>query len=173
MGLLGTVHENLRPLGLSPDHIKLVLNDPEKCPDGGPAGGSRSQAIVGRSATVACENLLKAMRKVDGSFMTHEEWINLSSDSWNTNAFRKSGPFAGWPAPCMLMPGASAWPYSMGTQPRPELLWTKLCPLPTSWAESAKPRARRPANETRPAGLCASDDWKNFASAQPPARASR
>ncbi len=80
MGLLGTVHEGLRPLGLGPDRIKLVLNDTEKCPDGGPAGGSRSQAIVGRAASVACENLLNAMRKDDGSFMGYEEMRSAGKD---------------------------------------------------------------------------------------------
>jgi aldehyde oxidoreductase len=80
MGLLGTVHEGLRPLGLGPDRIKLVLNDTEKCPDGGPAGGSRSQAIVGRAASVACENLLNAMRKDDGSFMSYEEMRSAGKD---------------------------------------------------------------------------------------------
>ncbi len=91
MGLLGTVHEGLRPLGLKPDQIKVVLNDTEKCPDGGPAGGSRSQAVVGRSAAVACENLLNAMRKDDGSFMTYDEMQaagrNLRySGSWSAPA---------------------------------------------------------------------------------------
>jgi aldehyde oxidoreductase len=72
MGLLGTVHEGLRPLGLGPDQIHVVLNDTEKCPDGGPAGGSRCQAIIGRAAAVACENLLTAMRK-DGGYMSYDE----------------------------------------------------------------------------------------------------
>ena len=72
MGLLGTVHEALRPLGLSAEQIHLVMNDTEKCPDGGPAGGSRSQGVIGRAAIAAAENLLSAMRK-DNGFMTYEE----------------------------------------------------------------------------------------------------
>lgn len=80
MGLLGTVHEGLRPLGFAPERIKLVLNDTERCPDGGPAGGSRSQAIVGRAASVACENLLAAMRKDDGGYMNYEEMRAADND---------------------------------------------------------------------------------------------
>ncbi|WP_029897741.1 molybdopterin-dependent aldehyde oxidoreductase [Desulfohalovibrio reitneri] len=79
MGLLGTVHEALRPMNLGPDKINLVLNDTEKCPDGGPAGGSRSQAVVGRAAAVACENLLQAARK-NGGFMTYEEMQSAGKD---------------------------------------------------------------------------------------------
>jgi aldehyde oxidoreductase len=48
------------------------MNDTEKCPDGGPAGGSRSQGVIGRAAIAAAENLLSAMRK-DNGFMTYEE----------------------------------------------------------------------------------------------------
>lgn len=73
MGLLGTVHEALRPLGLAPDKIRIVLNDTEKCPDGGPAGGSRCQSMIGRAATVAAENLLSVMRNDQGGFMTYEQ----------------------------------------------------------------------------------------------------
>ena len=73
MGTLATAHEALRPLGLSADKIRLVMNDTGKCPNSGPAGGSRSQVVVGQSVRVACEELLAAMKKPDGSFRSYAE----------------------------------------------------------------------------------------------------
>jgi aldehyde oxidoreductase len=73
MGLLGTAHEALRPLGLSPEQIRLVMNDTSCCPNGGPAGGSRSQVVIGQACKAACELLLGGMRKNDGSYRTYEE----------------------------------------------------------------------------------------------------
>lgn len=74
-GALGTAHEALRPLGLHPDQIFLELNDTAKAPDGGAAGGSRSQVVTGNAIVVACENLLNAIRKPDGSYLTYDEVI--------------------------------------------------------------------------------------------------
>ncbi|WP_285907549.1 molybdopterin-dependent aldehyde oxidoreductase [Pseudodesulfovibrio pelocollis] len=76
MGVLGTAHEALRPLGLSPDRIKLVLNDTRHCPNGGPAGGSRSQVVVGRGIKAACELLMGGMRKADNTFRTYQEMVD-------------------------------------------------------------------------------------------------
>jgi len=73
MGTLGTAHEALRPLGLGAEQIRLVLNDTSKCPNGGPAGGSRSQVVIGQAIKAGCEMLLDGMRKADGSFRTYEE----------------------------------------------------------------------------------------------------
>jgi aldehyde oxidoreductase len=75
MGTLAIAHESLRPLGLSPDQIKLVMNDTSKCPNSGPAGGSRSQVVTGNSIRVGCEELIKAMTKADGSFRTYDEMV--------------------------------------------------------------------------------------------------
>ena len=75
MGTLATAHEALRPLGIGPDKIRLVMNDTSKCPNSGPAGGSRSQVVVGQSVRVACEELLKAMKKADGSYRSHAEMV--------------------------------------------------------------------------------------------------
>lgn len=71
-GALGTAHQALRPLGLKPEQIRLVMNDTSKAPVGGPAGGSRSQLVVGNAIRVACETLLEAMKKPDGTFLTYE-----------------------------------------------------------------------------------------------------
>ncbi len=72
-GTLGTAHEALLPLGLPPEKINLVLNDTSKAPNSGPAGGSRSQVVTGQAVKTACENLLAAMRKPDGSFRSYDE----------------------------------------------------------------------------------------------------
>lgn len=77
MGTLATAHQALRPLGILPEQIHLVMNDTSKCPNSGPAGGSRSQVLVGQAIRVACEMLLTAMRKPSsGRFRTYKEMID-------------------------------------------------------------------------------------------------
>jgi aldehyde oxidoreductase len=73
MGALGTAHQALRPLGLSPERIHLNLNDSSKAPDSGPSGGSRQQVITGRAIQAACEAMVKARRKNEGTFMSYDE----------------------------------------------------------------------------------------------------
>ncbi|MQL50782.1 molybdopterin-dependent oxidoreductase [Desulfofundulus thermobenzoicus] len=73
MGLLATSHEVLRKMGIRPEQIKLVMNDMNLAPAGGPAGGSRSQVVVGNAVVNACEQLLNALRKADGTYMTYDE----------------------------------------------------------------------------------------------------
>ena len=73
MGTLAVAHEALRPLALATDHIRLVMNDTSKCPNSGPAGGSRSQVVTGQAIRVGCEELLKAMKKANGSYRTYGE----------------------------------------------------------------------------------------------------
>jgi len=75
MGVLGTAHEALRPLGLDPKAIKLVMNDTALTPNGGPAGGSRSQVMVGNAIKNACENLLAAMKGSNGKFRTYDQMV--------------------------------------------------------------------------------------------------
>lgn len=91
MGTLGTAHEALRPLGIAPENIRLVLNDTAVCPNAGPAGGSRSQVVVGRVIKAGCELLLGGMRKADGTFRTYAEMRDEKI------ATRYSGK---WSAPC-------------------------------------------------------------------------
>ncbi|SKA84734.1 aldehyde oxidoreductase [Paucidesulfovibrio gracilis DSM 16080] len=76
MGTLGTAHEALRPLNITPDQINLVMNDTSLAPNAGPAGGSRSQVVTGQATRVACEMLIAAMKKPDGSFRTHKEMVD-------------------------------------------------------------------------------------------------
>ncbi len=70
-GALGTAHTALRPLGIPAEKIRLVLNDTSKAPNSGPAGGSRSQVVVGNAIRVACETLIEAMRKPAGGFLDY------------------------------------------------------------------------------------------------------
>ncbi|WP_031513693.1 molybdopterin-dependent aldehyde oxidoreductase [Desulfofalx alkaliphila] len=75
MGLLATSHEALRPMGIKPEQIKLVMNDMNLAPAGGPAGGSRSQVVIGNAVINGCEQLLNALKKDDGSYMTYDEAV--------------------------------------------------------------------------------------------------
>jgi aldehyde oxidoreductase len=75
MGVLGTAHKALSPLGIAPDRIKLVMNDTALAPNSGPAGGSRSQVMTGNAIKNGCELLLAAMRKPNGSYRTYDEMV--------------------------------------------------------------------------------------------------
>jgi aldehyde oxidoreductase len=71
--MLGTAHESLRPLDITPHQIKLVMNDMAFTPNSGPSGGSRQQVMTGNAIKNGCENLLAAMQKPDGTYRTYEE----------------------------------------------------------------------------------------------------
>jgi aldehyde oxidoreductase len=73
IGALGTAHEALKPLGIAPEQIKLVMNDTALAPNAGAASGSSSQVVKGNAIVNGCEILLKAMEKEDGSFRTYDE----------------------------------------------------------------------------------------------------
>ncbi len=75
MGTLGTVHEGLKPLGISPGRITLIMNDTAITPNSGPSGGSRQQVVTGNAIKSGCELLLSAMRKSDGTFRTYDEMV--------------------------------------------------------------------------------------------------
>ncbi|KOA18686.1 aldehyde oxidoreductase [Clostridium homopropionicum DSM 5847] len=91
MGSLAMAHETLRKAGYKPEDIKLILNDMNFTPNSGPAGGSRSNVLTGNATRVACENLLDAMKKEDGTYRTYEEMV----------AENKPLKYDGkWTAPC-------------------------------------------------------------------------
>jgi aldehyde oxidoreductase len=75
MGTLGTAHEALRPMKVAPENIHLVMNDTSQVPNSGPAGGSRSQVMVGKAIVSGCEMLMAGMRKADGSYRTYDEMV--------------------------------------------------------------------------------------------------
>ena len=49
------------------------MNDTGLTPNSGPAGGSRSNVMSGNATRVACELLIDAMKKADGTFRTYDE----------------------------------------------------------------------------------------------------
>ena len=75
IGTLSHTHEALRPLGLKPDQIRLVMNDTTLCPATGPAAGSRSHYMAGNAIIDGAQKLMDAMRKPDGSFRTYDEMV--------------------------------------------------------------------------------------------------
>ena len=102
MGTLGTAHQALRPLGLSPEQIHLVLNDTALAPNSGPSGGSRSQVMTGQAIKNGCETLIDAMAKTDGTYRTHEEMVAQGlptkySGKWTAPATNCDGNAQGSP----------------------------------------------------------------------------
>jgi aldehyde oxidoreductase len=75
MGCVGTAHEALKPIGIRPEQIKLVLSDTAKAPNSGAAAASRSQVMVGMAIVESCRKLLDAMRRDDGTYRTYDEMI--------------------------------------------------------------------------------------------------
>lgn len=73
IGTLTMAHETLKQAGITPDMIKLVMNDTALTPASGPAGGSRSNVVTGNATRIAAERLVAAMRKPDGTYRTYEE----------------------------------------------------------------------------------------------------
>jgi aldehyde oxidoreductase len=90
-GVLGTAHEALRPMKITPDKIRLVMNDTSLCPNAGPAGGSRSQMVVGQAILNGCKALLSGTEKADGTFRNYDE---MKADGLETKFHGK------WSAPC-------------------------------------------------------------------------
>ncbi len=80
MGTLAIAHETLKPIKIKPEDIKLIMNDMNITPNSGPAGGSRSNVLTGNATKVACENLLKAMKKEDGTYRTYSEMVAENID---------------------------------------------------------------------------------------------
>lgn len=75
IGVLSCAHESLRPMGIKPDQITMVLNDLSVVPEGGVSAGSRSQYIVGNAINNGCVQLLDALKKPDGTYMTYDEAV--------------------------------------------------------------------------------------------------
>ena len=75
LGTVITAHESLRPLGITPDKISLVMNDMRVTPASGASAGSRQQVVTGQAIKAACEELMKGMKKKDGTFRTYIEMV--------------------------------------------------------------------------------------------------
>lgn len=108
MGTLAVAHETLRPMNIPPEKIRLVMNDTGLCPDSGPAAGSRSQLMTGNAIAAACDQLVKAMKKSDGTYRTYEEMVkeglplrytgNYATGQLCTVLDQKTGQFDPYPA---------------------------------------------------------------------------
>jgi aldehyde oxidoreductase len=75
VGSLITAHESLRHIGIGPEKISLVMNDTSLAPNSGPSGASRQQVLTGQAIKNACEQMVKAMKKQDGTYRTYEEMV--------------------------------------------------------------------------------------------------
>ena len=75
MGVVACAHESLRPMGIKVEQIKVVMNDLSVAPDSGPTAGSRSHFIIGNAINHACVQLMDALKKSDGGFMSFEEAV--------------------------------------------------------------------------------------------------
>ncbi|NLT13074.1 MAG: molybdopterin-dependent oxidoreductase [Clostridiales bacterium] len=77
-GDIGTLTHTLRalaPLKLTPDKVKLVMNDTGTCPKTGLSAASRSHFMAGKATIDAANKLLAAMQKPDGTFRTYDEMV--------------------------------------------------------------------------------------------------
>ncbi|MDR2162578.1 MAG: molybdopterin-dependent oxidoreductase [Clostridiales Family XIII bacterium] len=76
VGALVIAHEALRPLGLEYTDFSQIQNDiPIQTPITGPAGANRSHYMAGNAIIDACNKLLAAMKKDDGTYRTYEEMV--------------------------------------------------------------------------------------------------
>lgn len=76
IGSLMVTLEALKPLGVTPDQIKLVQNDSKHCPNSGISAASRSHYMGGNAVILAANELMDAMRKPDGSYRTYDEMVS-------------------------------------------------------------------------------------------------
>lgn len=74
-GALLHAYEALRPMNVPLDKIKLVMNDTAQCPNTGIAGGSRLHVRCGNATIDACNKLMAAMKKEDGTYRTYDEMV--------------------------------------------------------------------------------------------------
>ena len=73
IGSLMVTLEALKPMGVTPDRIRLCQNDTKICPDSGMSAASRSHYMNGHATRMAAEKLMEAMKKADGTYRTHAE----------------------------------------------------------------------------------------------------
>jgi len=75
IGSLMVTLEALKPLGVTPEDIVLIQNDSKHCPDSGSTASSRQHFMNSNAVYGAAQELLNAMRKLDGSYRTYDEMI--------------------------------------------------------------------------------------------------
>jgi aldehyde oxidoreductase len=87
IGSLMVTLESLKPMGVTPDRIRLVQNDTKLAPDHGMSGASRSHYMGGNATKVAAEKLMDAMRKPDGTYRTHAEMVKEGIPTRHTGKY--------------------------------------------------------------------------------------
>ncbi len=87
VGSLMVTLEALKPLGITPDRIKLVQNDTKICPDSGMSAASRSHYMNGNATIIAAEKLMDAMRKPDGDYRTYDEMVEADIPTQYTGKY--------------------------------------------------------------------------------------
>ena len=90
-GALIHTYEALRPLGIKPEQIRLVMNDTAITPPHGPAAGSRSHLMNGRATQAAAEQLLAAMRTEDRGYLTYDEMVEKGIPTRYTGTYNATG----------------------------------------------------------------------------------
>ncbi|WP_269477495.1 molybdopterin-dependent oxidoreductase [Hominibacterium faecale] len=75
VGCLAYTHEALKPLGLKPEQIHIVMSDTDTCPDTGRAAASRCNLMTGQATDDGAKKMLDAMRKEDGTYRTYDEMV--------------------------------------------------------------------------------------------------
>ena len=73
IGSLMVTLEALKPMGLTPDRIRLAQNDTKTSKDSGMSAASRSHYMNGLATQIAAEKLMNAMRKADGTYRNYAE----------------------------------------------------------------------------------------------------
>lgn len=75
IGSLMVTLEALKPMGVTPDRIRLCQSDTKICPDSGMSAASRSHYMNGHATKKTAEKLMDAMRKSDGTYRTYDEMV--------------------------------------------------------------------------------------------------
>jgi len=75
IGVLSHCLKAMKPLGLTPDKVRLVMNDTGRAPVHGLSAASRSHYMAGNAMIDGANKLMDAMRKPDGTFRTYEEMV--------------------------------------------------------------------------------------------------
>ncbi|MCL1913099.1 MAG: molybdopterin-dependent oxidoreductase [Eubacteriaceae bacterium] len=75
IGVLTHALKSFSPIGLTPDKVKLVMNDTARAPVHGISAASRSHFMAGNAMIDGANKLMDAMRKPDGSFRTYAEMV--------------------------------------------------------------------------------------------------
>ncbi len=100
VGSLMVTLEALKPLGITPERIKLVQNDTKICPDTGMSAASRSHYMNGNATIIAAGKLMDAMRKPDGTYRTFDEMVKEGIPTRHTGKYMT----AATPGLCRLDP---------------------------------------------------------------------